>query len=96
MDLKEAQMCASCGNTPLKNIDFYTVKIAQAIVNPRALQQFSGLMMQFGGATEVAALADVFTPERTIAEVLPEKEVHLCHDCFLMKEHFLAALWDDS
>lgn len=93
MDIRDAQMCASCGKTPLKNIDFYEITIAQAIVNPNALQQFGGLMMQLGGNP---ALADVFTPDRTIAEVLPPKKVHICHDCFLMKEHHLAALWSDE
>jgi hypothetical protein len=96
MDLKEAQMCALCEKTTLKDVVFYTVKIGQAVVNHRALQQFGGLMMKFGGGPETAALADVFTPERTIAEVLPEKEVHICHDCFLGGDGLvLARLWSE-
>ena len=92
MDIKEAQMCASCGETPLNNIDFYEVTIAQAIVNRNALRQFGGLMLQTGHA----ALADVFTPDRKIADIMPPKKVHICHECFLMKEHHLAALWSDE
>ena len=91
LDIREAEMCMSCGETPFKDIDMYIIEISQGIINQRTLREFGGMTMLVGGHP---ALADMFVARRDIATLLPAVRVTICHECFLMKEHSLAALWE--
>lgn len=91
LDIKEAEMCTSCGDTPFKDIDLYIIEISQGIINQRTLREFGGMTMLVGGHP---ALADMFVARRDIAILLPAVSVTICHECFLMKEHSLAELWE--
>jgi len=91
LDIKEAEMCMSCGDTPFKDIDLYIIEISQGIINQRTLREFGGMTMLVGGHP---ALADMFVARRNIANLMPAVRVTLCHKCFLMEDHSLAALWE--
>lgn len=91
LDIKEAEMCIACGETPFKDIDLYIIEISQGIINQRTLREFGGMTMLVGGHP---VLADMFVARRDIAKLMPAVSVTICHKCFLMKEHSLAALWE--
>lgn len=87
IDFRQLRPCDHCknpltgkpGHGETRHLDFYRVRVAQAIVNVRAVQSFAGLAMMFAGNE---ALADVFAPERHAAKLLPERDWLLCFDCF--------------
>ena len=85
IDFRELRPCDHC-KQPLtgkpgdvRHLDFYRVRVEQAIVNVGAVRQFAGLALQLGSE----ALADVFAPERHAAKVLPGRELLLCFDCWV-------------
>ena len=76
--------CEKCGGTI--GPTFYIVKVAQALVDYNAVQRHTGLTMMMGGS---GALADVFSPDRTMEKIVHGEDANkwpemvLCQECFM-------------
>lgn len=91
IDFDDLRKCDGCGGGlmgkgPHQHLNFYRVTVENAIVNPRAVDQFRGLTMMLGGSEQ---LANVFAPDRHAAKVLDAGTFFLCFDCHPMELHSL-------
>lgn len=85
MKLSQMRMCDQCGG-PLRQW-FNVVRISQAMVSPRAVNEVLGLTQMLGGTGHAFAIAEVMASDADGAiVVLGEREPSLWQEALLCQE----------
>ena len=99
MKLSDLKPCAVCGG-PLPPI-WYVVRASMAMLNERAARGVLGLNTIFGG--QALALAETMAPAADEAVMVAMDkdrdlmhEIHICQQCYLMKEVCMGELTERS
>ena len=94
-ELRAVCKCANCGKgimhtgLPL----FWVVKVERYGVDGKAIQRQNGLEQMMGGHV---ALAQVFSPDETMARQIIDKKFSFCEECMTEKNLFLLGLIQES
>jgi hypothetical protein len=79
LEVGDVRPCDSCGEGLARGgIDFYLVKLEQAVIDPGSVHRFAGLTALVGGSVQLAAAMG----DPTVARVVPgTRRLILCREC---------------